>query len=122
MKRDVLEERDAALKEKKKALEDRVFSLLDSGWFIFTYILIILTLSVTYFIRVFSDIGFDRTTRAIEATVLWLTTVRYYVTTRLYPDSRSVRWWFRIIFIVSVMSTIYWILGMPGPRLPWKDW
>lgn len=122
MKRDVLEERDAALKEKKKALEDRVFNLLDSGWFIFIYILIILTLSVTYFIRVFSDIGFDRTTRAIEATVLWLTTVRYYVTTRLYPDSRSVRWWFRIIFIVSVMSTIYWILGMPGPRLPWKDW
>ena len=122
MKRDVLEERDAALKEKKKALEDRVFHLLDSGWFIFTYILIILTLSVTYFIRVFSDIGFDRTTRAIEATVLWLTTVRYYVTTRLYPDSRSVRWWFRIIFIVSVTSTIYWILGMPGPRLLWKDW
>lgn len=122
MKRDVLEERNAALKEKKNALEDRVFNLLDSGWFIFTYILIILTLSVTYFIRVFSDIGFDRTTRAIEATVLWLTTVRYYITTRLYPDSRSVRWWFRIIFIVSVMSTIYWILGMPGPRLPWKDW
>ena len=122
MKRDVLEERDAALKEKKNALEDRVLNFLMSDRFTFTYILIILTLGVTYFIRVFSDIGFDRTTRCIESTVLWLSTFKYYVTKRLYPDSRSVRWWFRILFIVSVMSTIYWILGMPGPRLPWKDW
>ncbi len=121
MKRDVLEERDAALKEKKNALQDKVFNLLDSGWFTYTYILVILTLGVTYFIRVFSDIGFDRTTRFIEATVLWLSTFKYYVTKRLYPDSRSVRWWFRIIFTVSIMSTIYWILGMPGPRLPWKE-
>ena len=121
MRRDVLEERDEALKEKKNALEDKVFNVLDSGWFIYTYILIILTLGVTYFIRVFSDIGFDRTTRFIEATLLWLTTAKYYVTTRLHPDSRSARWWFRIIFTVSVMSTIYWILGMPGPQLPWKD-
>lgn len=121
MKKDVLEERDAAIKEKRNALEDRVINLLLSDRFAFTYLLIALALSITYFIRAFSDIGYDRTTRCIEATVLWMATFRYYIAKRLDPDSRATRWWFRIVFIASVLSTIHWILGMPGPRLPWKD-
>ena len=122
MKRDVLEDRDAVLEEKKKTLEDKVFNFLMSDRLTFTYIFIGLTLTIVYLIRVFSDAGFDRTTRFIEATVLWLWTFKYYLTARLYPDSRSTRWWFRILFIMSIMSTIHWILGMPGPPLPWKDW
>ena len=121
MRRDVLEERDTTIKEKKNAIKEKLFNLLMSDGFAFTYGLIILALAIPYCIRIFSGSDFDRTTRLIESTALWLATFKYYVTKRLHPDSRSVRWWFRIIFIVSIMSTIYLILGSPGPRFPWKD-
>ena len=121
MKRAILKEADEALKEKRKALKEKFFNLLMSDKFGMTYIFITFVLSIVYIIRIFSDSGFDRTSRIIESTVLWLLTFRYYFTKRLHPDSRLVRWWFRIIFISSVMSTIHLIFGLPGPRLPWKD-
>ena len=121
MRRDVLEERDTTIKAKKNAIKEKFFNLLMSDRFAFIYLFTILTLSIPYCIRLFSGSDFDRTTRLIESTVLWLASFKYYVTKRLHPDSRSVRWWFRIIIIISIMSTVYLILGMPGPRLPWKD-
>lgn len=121
MKREVLKESDETLEEKKKALKEKFLSFCESDRFVFTYGITITSLAVVYLVRLFSDNDYNFIDRSIESFVLWLSSFKYYFTKRLYPDSRSVRWWFRIIFIISIMSTISLILELPGPRLPWKD-
>lgn len=117
MKKEIFKKPDQVLKEKRAALKAQIITLGVSRRFTLAYAIAAVSLGIVYIIHFISDNSHDRIIqRGIECVVIGLASYRYYCLKVIHPESRAVRWWFRILIVAGIISVYSFVMGSPGPR------
>ena len=117
MKKEIFKQPNQVLKERRAALKEQIITFGTSDRFTLAYAITAVSLGSIYIIRLISGNSYNRIIEGgIECIVIWLASYRYYCLKMIYPESRTVRWWFYILIVAGIISAFSFVMGWPGPR------